>query len=470
MSTVATAPSTIPGPRGLPLLGWRGNSFPFLRDPIAYISSIYSRYGEIVGLARGELTQVFAFGPEFNRQLLTDTNLFHTIFETITPARLKRRRRGIGLLNMNGEQHRQQRRLMMPAFHKKAVESYRDDMVAIVDDVLSRWQPGQTFDLAHEMQQLALRIASRTLFGLDATEHAQGVGRLIKQLLETPFFAPSIALFPVNVPGTPYHRMLMLADQLDTEILAMIRRKRAAQSEQADVLAMLIHARDEDGSGMTDAELLGQTTTLLIAGHETTSNALTWTLFLLAQHPWVLANLVDELDSTLRGDAPAVEQLNQLPLLERVIKESMRLLPPASLASRVSTAPFVLGPYEMPKGVFVTWSPYITHRIPALYHEPKRFLPERWEAIDPSPYEYIPFGAGPRMCIGATFAMMEIKLVLAILLQRFQLMTVPDAKVDYQMKITLSPKHGLPVMVARRNEPFIKHGVSGTIHRIIDLN
>ena len=124
----------------------------------------------------------------------------------------------------------------------------------------------------------------------------------------------------------------------------------------------------------------------------------------------------------------------------------------------------------MPKDAFVTWSPYITHRIPSLYHEPKRFLPEQWEAIDPSPYEYIPFDAGPRTCIGATFAMMEIKLVLAILLQRFQLTMAPDAKVDYQMKITLSPKHGLPVMVARRNEPFIKHDVSGTIHKIIDLN
>jgi cytochrome P450 len=292
---------------------------------------------------------------------------------------------------------------------------------------------------------------------------------VIKQLLETPFFAPSIALFPIDVPGTPYHRMLTLADCLDTEILAMIQRKRGEPSEQADVLAMLIHARDEDGSGMTDAELLGQTTTLLIAGHETTSNALTWTLFLLSQQPEVMSDLVDELHSTLRGDAPSFEQLNQLPLLERVIKESMRLLPPASLASRVSTAPFILGAYEMPKGAFVTWSPYITHRMPALYHEANRFLPQRWETIDPSPYEYIPFGAGPRMCIGATFAMMEIKLVLATLLQRFQLLAVPGSKVDYQMKVTLSPKYGLPMTVIRKNQPFIKHEVSGAIHRIVDL-
>ncbi len=473
MATAVIASASLPGPRPMPVLDWRLNSIWFLRDPIGYMQATYHKYGEIAGLVRNDPRQVFAVGPQYNRQLLADSTLFHTIFEAITPERLKKRRRSIGLLNMNGEQHKQQRRLMQPAFHKKQIETYRDDMVAITQEVLDRWQVGQTFDVAHAMQQLTLRVAAKTLFGLDVTDQAQGIGLLIKRLLEQTFFTPSVALFPVDLPGTPYHRMLANGERLEDEILAMIARKRAsaqsASSEQCDVLAMLLQARDEDGTGMTDVELLGQTTTLLIAGHETSSNTLTWTLFLLAQHPRVLADLVDELNSTLRGSAPTVEQLKELPLLERVIKESMRVLPPASLGSRISTAPFALGPYELPEGAIVTFSQYLTHRMPDLYADPQKFRPERWEEIDPSPYEYLPFGAGPRMCIGAAFAMMEIKLVLAMLLQRYRLAVMPGTTVDYQVKITLSPKRGMPMVVVPNNRQFAKTEVGGNIHEAVDL-
>jgi cytochrome P450 len=198
--------------------------------------------------------------------------------------------------------------------------------------------------------------------------------------------------------------------------------------------------------------------------------ALAWTLLLLAQQPRILADVVDELDSVLHGGAPTLEQLPRLPLLERVIKESMRVLPPASVMSRVSTEPFQLGPYAMPKGSIVTISPYITHRLPELYPEPRAFKPERWETVDASPYDYIPFGAGPRMCIGASFAMMEIKPVLAMVLQRYRLTVVPGTRVNYQVKITLSPKGGLPMIVARQDRHFRTTEVRGTVQRLVDLS
>src|SRR5919206_1310890 len=154
MATAALAPMGVPGPHALPLIGWRVNAFRFLSDPLRYMQRTYDTYGEIAGLVRGDTRQIFAIGPQYNRQLLTDAGLFYSIFETITPERIKKRRRSIGLLNMNGEQHKQQRRLMQPAFHKKQIETYRDDMVALTQAMLERWQPGQQIDIVLEMKQL----------------------------------------------------------------------------------------------------------------------------------------------------------------------------------------------------------------------------------------------------------------------------------------------------------------------------
>ena len=470
MATPAPLPPPIPGPAPMPILGARGNFIAFLRDPISSMDRIYQRCGQLASMTRGDLTQVLGFGPDYNRLLLSDASRFYTIFETITSERIKARRRGMGLLNMNGEQHKQQRRLMMPAFHRKQVESYRDDMVAFTQDVLDGWRAGQRLDIAQEVGHLTLRIACQTLFGLDVSASAPEIRHLVNRLLGSNQFAPQNVLFPVDLPGTPFHHMLHNAERLEDAILDLIARKRALPADQRDVLALLIHARDEGGAQMTDFELIGHTTTLLLAGHETTSNTLAWTLLLLAQHPRILADVVDELDSVLHGGAPTLEQLLRLPLLERVIKESMRLLPPASVMSRVSTEPFQLGPYAMPKGSIVTISPYITHRIPELYPAPRAFKPERWETLDASPYDYIPFGAGPRMCIGASFAMMEIKLVLAMLLQRYRLTVVPGTRVNYQVKITLSPKGGLPMIVARQDRQFRTTEVRGTVQRLVDLS
>jgi len=466
---LAVSSGRLPGPPALPLLGGSVNQFALLRDPALYLMRQYQTYGSLSGLVAGDLRQFFAIGPEYNRLLLSDTSLFHTIFEVLAPKYVKERRRGVGLLNMNGAEHKQQRRLMMPAFHRKQVDGYRDTMVQFTQNMLDGWQVGQHRDIAADMQALTLRIACQTLFGLDVSEHSQRIGALVKRFLGANLFAPEVMLFPVDLLGTPFQRMLETNARLEDEILALIARKRAALGQQHDVLATLLQVRDEDGAALSDRELIGHTTTLLIAGHETSSNALTWTLFLLAQHPQVFADVVDEVTNVLGGSAPTVEQLSRLPLLERVVNESMRLLPPAAVMSRISTAPFQIGPYQAPKGTFITLSQYVTHRLPDLYPEPYRFKPGRWETIDPSPYEYLPFGAGARMCIGRTFALMEIKIVLAMLLQRFRVQVVPNAQIDHQIKITLSPKRGMPMTVHAQDRQFTKTAVRGTIHQLVDV-
>jgi cytochrome P450 len=341
-------------------------------------------------------------------------------------------------------------------------------MVAVTQHVLDGWRPGARLDIAREMQKLTLRIASKALFGLDTAAQADQLGGMIKRWLN---LLDSIGptLFPVDFPGTPLNRLLRLSERLEADITAMIARKRTMLDDDHDVLAMLIQARDEDGGSMTDAELIGQAAVLFIAGHETSSNALTWTLFLLSQHPRVLDELCEELHGALRGGPPSLEQLDRLPLLERVIKESMRLLPPASLGLRVSTAPFELGPYQLPRGATVFFSQYITHHMPELYPEPERFLPERWLAINPSIYEYLPFGAGPRMCIGATFALFEIKIVLALILQRHRLELRPGARIDRRIRITLSPQHGMPMTVLPAGRLVAPQRPRGNINEMVAL-
>lgn len=474
MAMLKIIPTIIPGPPPAPLIGWPGNILQFGRDTLGYLWSAYKQYGDLAAFVRGGNPYplfVFAFGPTYNRQLLSDTDLFYSAVSAITPRRLDgtaAQRLGSGLTAMSGERHRQQRRLMQPAFHRQYVEGYRDDIVALTYAMLDRWQPQQRLDMFHAMTQLTLQIATKTLFGLDARQDTQNAGVLLKRWQDLAL-GPGVSLFPVNLPGTPYHRMLRMAEHIEAQLRHMIAEKRATGDAQRDVLSMLLAARDDDGTALTDDELIGQAVVLFVAGHETSANALTWTLFLLAQHPSVLMDLQDELGAVCHGDAPSTEQLGRLPLLDRVVKESLRLLPPLCFNLRQSTAPFGLGPYELPAGTVILFSEYITHHMAELYAEPQRFVPERWATITPSPYEYLPFSAGARMCIGAAFATLEIKLVLATLLGRFRVTTIANSAVNRHLRVTLAPKGGLPMQVLAPDAPLVPPAVRGDIHELVDL-
>ena len=468
MATSTNLAAPVPGPRSM--LGWNGRALAFLRDPIELMRALQRDYGQVAALLGGYPWWLFAFGPELNQQVLSNAALFHStpIAPLATPPNSALARLTNNLLTMNGDTHRQQRRLMLPAFHRRRVEGYRDEMVVIAERFFAGWRAGQRLDVAAAMQQLTLQIASRTLFGVDAAHDSQGVGRLIHAWMAG-VESGGVLLLPRDLPATPFRRLLRLSDQLEARITAMIAAKRASLAGQHDVLAMLIQARDEDGAAMTDAELIGQASVIFIAGHETSSNALTWTLFLLSQHPRALADLQDELRGALGGAAPSLEQLARLPLLDRVIKESMRLFPPATFMMRYTTGPAQLGPHEVRTGATVTVSPYITHHMPDLYPAPERFDPERWTMIDPGTYAYLPFGAGPHMCLGSTFAIMEIKLVLAILLQRFRPALASGARIDRRVKITMSPRAGMPMRLLARDALLVPGAVRGNVRDMVDL-
>ena len=476
----------MPGPHALPVLGPTAELLRFVLDPITHVGALFEKYGPIVQLVVGSPTRivsterkvpgtVFVFGPEYNRALLTNHADFHKCAlsgplwpeEPISPRQRPLTRMLTGLFHANEADHRTQRRLLMPAFHRSRIESYRDEMVAATEALLAEYRPGSTRDIRPDMMHVTLRIATQTLFGADLGELGLQIGHDIESWAAT---LRGANIVPFDLPLTPYRRWLDLSSSIDRRMLEVLRRKRENPGSGRDMLSMLLEARDEGGAQLSEDELIGHAGVIFAAGHETSSNALSWTLFLLAQHPRILADLCDELSGKLRGAAPTFEDLADLPLLDRVIKESLRLFPPAPLNHRITARDSELGEYQIAAGTEVLSSIFHTHRMPDLYPEPLRFRPERWQGSDPGPYGYNPFSAGPRMCIGATFAWFEIKIVLALLLQRFHLELIPNQRIDRYFGITLAPSPRVMMRVLRTDRPFARAAkVYGRVHEMVDL-
>ena len=470
--------TSISGPRPTPVLGWRGNLVRFLRDPVGYMAPLARAHGDVVpfaGRGAGPVLvreahggTVFALGPVCSQQVFGQMPVFHSARIPGPPESRSFERLTSGLLSMNEDRHRKQRRLLQPAFHKARIEGYRDTMVAMTERAVESWRPGEVRDLVAEMAHLTLAVANRTLFGLDTTPGEINLGQQIQEVLELSI-SPA-AMVPLNLPFSPRRRLIETAARTEASLRAVITRKRAEGVGGDDVLSTLLATRDEDGDALTDDELIGQLFVLFLAGHDTTKSAVAWTLFLLSEHPRVHGDLRDELFGVLGGSAPRSDQMGELPLLDRVVKESLRLFPPAPFTGRLTVQATELAGVPIPAGMEVIVSPYCLHRYPDLYPEPQRFLPERWEKLAPSPFEYAPFGAGPRMCIGAGFATLELKVVLAILLQRFGFELPPGGRVDRHTTVVMSPKGGLRMLLRPRNATVPPAPrVRGDVREMVDL-
>jgi cytochrome P450 len=458
----------LPGPRPLPLLGRRGQKLRFYHDPIAYHCHVYRTYGTLAAFVEGG-HKLLVYGPDYNRQILSQTEVFHC--ERIAlpgPPGSALARLGVGLNVMNGELHRQRRRLIMPAFHKGHVAGYRDTIVGAAQRALDRWRVGEVREIGAEMRQITRWIVGQILFGLDDPHGTHALVQLLDRwFLQATSIAPR--LWPFTYPGSPYQKLLALSERVEAHVADLIAQRRASPDGRRDVLALLLQASAANGGEISDAELFGQITLFFLAGFETTAAALTWTLFLLAQHPPIMADLLDELADALHGEAPAAAQLDGMPLLDAVIKESLRLLPPAIQGGRTAVQPFELGAFQFPAGAKVMYSQYITHRMPDIYARPQQFWPERWRTIAPSPYAYLPFLAGPHMCIGAPLALLEMKIILSMLLQRFRLTLAPNTTIDRSVRMVLAPKNGMPMRIDPQDRQFAHVAVRGNIRTMVDL-
>ncbi len=448
-----------PGPPGHLLVG---NLPEFARDVLGVLLEWTRRYGDVVSLRLGAWPSLLFNRPDLVEDVLAQRyRLFHkhSFFFRHVEAIF-----GDGLLTSEGDFWLRQRRLAQPAFHRERVAEYGEAMVAATERHLASWRDGERRDVHRDMMALTLDIVVRTLFGGDVEPQTAGeVGRAFDVIVNEiagrfrrPFRIPDAVPTPGNVR---YRRAVRRLDHL---VFGFIEeRRRDGDSDRPDLLSLLLRARDEDGSRMTERQLRDEVVTLFLAGHETTALALSWTWYLLSRAPEARRPLEAELDEVLAGRSPTVSDLPRLRYTEAVVMESLRLYPPAYLIGREAMEACEIGGYAVPAGTTVFMSPWALHRDPRYFEAPEEFRPQRWLdglARRLPRCAYLPFGGGPRLCIGQSFAMMEATLILAAVAQRFRLTLDPeDRTVTPFPSITLRPQGGVWVKVGETRGA-LRHG------------
>jgi cytochrome P450 len=437
--------STLPAPAGH---GIAGNLIDLGNDPLAFLSKCRD-YGDIVPLRLGLTTSCVLTNPDYIEQVLKDRDTYiksrgFRVLKTLL---------GNGLLTADGESWFWQRRLAQPMFHQKRIDNYGNIMVAYTDRMLQSWHDGETHDIHADMMRLTLEIVMKCIFNADVdTGEAQAIADALDVAMNwfeskrrQNFLVWEWFPRPENVR---YHQAIA---KMDAAIYNLIAARRQQTEETHDLLSMLMSARDEEtGQQMDDKLLRDEVATLMLAGHETTANALSWTLMLLAQHPESRKKLAAELQQVLQGRLPSIEDLGKLTYTNQVVKESMRLYPPVAIFGREAARDTTIGDYEIPQGTVVTISQWVMHRHPQYFANPDAFEPERWTENFEKQLPrgvYIPFGDGPRVCIGKGFAQMEAVLLLATISQRFELDLEPGFEIVPQPSITLRPATGIRVQL-----------------------
>jgi cytochrome P450 len=431
-----------PGPKGLPLLG---NLVDIGRDVLRYYDEWARQYGDVVALRLAAWPAILVNNPEYIEHVLVKNHRnfikFPFFFRHVQAIF------GQGLLTSEGEVWHRQRRLMAPAFHDRRLASYGEAIVRLTERMLDHWEPGKLRNIHADIMALTLSIAAKTLFNAEVDSEVAEIGQAFNAITDEiavrfrlPFRIPDAIPIPGNIR---YARGVRRIDRLVNRI---IRERQQHTEDRGDLLSMLMLARDEEGRPMSDRQLRDEVITLLLAGHETTALALSWTWYLLSQHPEIDAKLASELQHVLGGRLPAASDLPQLSFTTQVVTEAIRLYPPVWGFGREAVGDFDIGGYTIPKGTTIIISPWVLHRHPSHFERPLEFRPERWSgdlARQLPRFAYIPFGGGPRICIGNRFAMMEAALILATVASRFRLEWQTDHPVVPFPSITLRPKDGI---------------------------
>jgi cytochrome P450 len=421
----------------------------YLSDPLGYPRQLARTYGDMVSLRFGPRRIYLVSHPDPIEEVLVTNN---RNFKKDFTLKFYRPILGRGLLTSEGKFWLRQRRLVQPAFLKSRIAAYGDVMVSYTRRMEARWRDGQTLDIHAEFMKLALEIAAKTLFDTEVTEATYEIGAA----LETAFHCIDARFtgafwLPYWVPTRNNRILRQAVRRLDHILYQLIAQRRQSKEDRGDLLSILLQARDaDDGARMTDRQLRDEAMTLLLAGHETTALALSWTWFLLAQNRAIMARLQTEVQAILGGRAATVEDLPRLQYAEWVVTEAMRLYPPAYGMGREAVGDCELMGFHVPAGTTLFLMQWVVHRDARFFPAPEEFKPERWSgglAGRLPKYAYFPFGGGPRQCIGNTFAMMEATLVLATMAQNLSMTLDPTHPVTLWPSITLRPGQGIRATV-----------------------
>jgi cytochrome P450 len=426
----------------------------FTRDPLPLLLDCYEKHGPVFTIKVLHGNVVFMLGPAANHYMTVShaqnfiwrQSHFRDLIGLL----------GDGLLTIDGDFHRRSRQIMLPAFHRERIAASIDVIRQETERALEELAPGDSLDLYSWTRRLAMRVAMRALFGLDPDgEPAKGTdaAELFERALS--FYATEYTSRFLRGPLTPYARLRSAAKELDKIIYAEISRRRASGERGEDVLSLLLDAHDEDGSALSDRQVRDEVMTLLFAGHDTTTSTVSFMFYELAHHPEIAQRLAAEQRERLRGEPPTAEQLmgGELPQLEMVLEETLRMYPPAWIGPRRSVEPFEFEGVKVPGSAYVNYCSWASHRLPDVWRDPERFDPERFapgarEAIPKG--AYVPFGGGSRTCIGMRFGQLEVRTIATLILSRFELELPGGFELSIRQMPTISPREGLPMTVRER--------------------
>ncbi|MDR8394302.1 cytochrome P450 [Aliifodinibius sp. S!AR15-10] len=440
-----------PGPDGLPLFG---SLLQARRKPLHFAQNLIQKYGDIVHFKIGFFTGYLLNHPEYVKQVLSlnhqNYNKQNYNYQKLKPVL------GEGLITGDGETWAMHRRLIQPIFHRSRLASFGEITTKTTKQMLEEWalrvNSGQPVDIAADMMRLTLEVVTESLFSADIRSSIDLVRNAFTTLNEDIAYRFRTAFVPpLWVPTRRNRAFIKARDELDQLVFDIVERRRENGESKDDLLERLLEA----GEGLpvehelTDRQIRDEVITLLLAGHETTANLLTWTLHLLSQHPGVAQKLRDELAKVLQGREPSVDDLSELQYMEMVLKESVRLYPPVWIISRKAIDNDMIDGYTIPAGSTVTLCIYTLHRHPEFWDDPEAFIPERFsgeQSQNRDKYAYLPFGGGPRSCIGKYFALMEAQLVLAMICRQYHLKPVDNHVVEPEPLVTLRPLNGLKMV------------------------
>jgi cytochrome P450 len=422
-------------------------------DPLPLLLSLYEEHGPIFSARLLHHPVIFMLGPEANHFItVAHPENFHwreSSFGDLIPLL------GDGLLTIDDAYHDRAREIMMPAFHREQVAAAVEAMRIEAESAIATLRPGQVVDVYEWMRGLAMRIAMRALLGLDPDDAGKGAAAAEHFERALGFYGIDFHLRLLRGPGSPWSKMVASRAVLDEIVYGEIgRRRRDPDEGRRDILSLLLSVHDEAGEGFSDKEVRDQVMTLMFAGHDTSTSTLTFMMYELARHPDVVARLQAEQDDVLAGEVPEIDRLERdMPYLEMVLDEVLRLYPPAWIGPRRAVRDFEFGGCEVKARSYVNYCSWASHRIPEVFPDPEAFVPERFTRERKAALPrgaYVPFGGGRRICIGKRFGQTEVKLVATMLLQRLRLDALPGRTMSVRQMPTLSPRGGLEMRVLSR--------------------